>query len=375
MAKEIKLGAPLKIEGTQNAQASLSVQIMSRCKELTLAENATQEGSIATAARLLAQLRKEIEITESDGLGIISIGYDDNYTESIFNGHQVQLYAKSGDIIVDTTGKVWEIAEIVGSSDNANPQITPDGLFTIDEGEWVLAKVRLRISENDEECLDGDVILGLSEHPELGRILAEYPELGGVILEHPELAKIIARDTEIVHSILDTNKRRFIKSNGVSNSTFIELEQSMNDCGSQIEVEIKVHPVSNAGYIMGSRNWNAGAFLIHANGLHNYTYYCEKGSTVTDTDNFDILAFKNTSGRGSNTKITILGGCGNEDKSIECQYVKYRFANDAEVHLVPFISPNGNVGMIDLNTGKEYYNSGTGEFTIGYVDKNGNIIE
>ena len=77
MAKEIKLGAPALISGSENSQASLSVQTMLRCRELTLAEGATEEGSMNTALRLLAQRKNELA-TQEDSQSMTKIHIEGN---------------------------------------------------------------------------------------------------------------------------------------------------------------------------------------------------------------------------------------------------------------------------------------------------------
>lgn len=99
---EVKVGAPEVISGSQNSNVELTVQSMLRCREITLAEGATSEGNIKTVARLLGQLREELQAkTEQKAL---RVGFESK--EAAF------AYAHVGDD-EGSDGTMWQQGEEV----------------------------------------------------------------------------------------------------------------------------------------------------------------------------------------------------------------------------------------------------------------------
>ncbi len=70
--RKASIGAPQTIEMKNNPRATVNVQSMMRCTELTLGDNCSSEGSITTAVRLLGQLREELS---ANAQGAFRVGF------------------------------------------------------------------------------------------------------------------------------------------------------------------------------------------------------------------------------------------------------------------------------------------------------------
>ena len=388
---EVKVGAPEVISGSQNSNANLSVQLMSRCKELTLEEDATAEGSIVTAARLLGQLRQEIETTESEGLGdSIQIQYSDSYKDDMLNGTSTQLFLKTGDLTVPSSSVFWVINNVKYIAEGCEVSVSHDGVVSVTNGGYVKCTIKAIDKNDSSKFVVKTVIINLTqksseiiaEHPELAEIIDEYRELVEIIAEHPELADIIAEWPPVINSLVQTGKRNWIYFNG---STYLKTGIFPSADREIIAIE-KAEGVSGVFItIFGGQSeeyssdsmvaqWHGHKWHVNIagnskiDGVHelNTIYNLKMNKTGFYVD--DVLTITSDRTLTSGNRDIYLGACNTEGKlsgEIFKGYIGEFIAKEGDViiyHLLPFVR-NGEEGFLNL-VDNTFIKATIGQFTI-----------
>lgn len=370
MALDIKLGAPETIEGGANRKATISVQNMMRLKELTLADGATEEGSIVTAGRLLAQLKAEEEMPISDNLRIDvkPIGSD---TIAIgCTGCELQAYKDGVEINVQF---VVEGIENIASVDK--------NVITFNNTS--VAKFIAYFFLNGEKYAAYHIINSGEDYSRYAYRLAEWPDL--------------------INSLVDTGKRNVITQETNSDAGLIN---SGIVCSADMSFRavVKPHIINNINYIFGgggSTSTNKMYQSFNLNGTNGRTYmrYSSPENNKTDAEilgnwgeyKFDISSYSVlgvTTPRPANISsfvvketapIYIFGGMFDDNgtsytrnsgvgNTLSIEVLEIR--KDSEQHIfVPFVH-NNEAGMLDLFDLSFHGNAYTsGSFTITTEDK------
>lgn len=384
--QEIKLGAPSSIVGGASPNAELSVQLMSRCAELTLhdAEDGTpctRDGALMTAIRLLRQRVDEATIKESTWEGMTA-HYGSNLADVMSNGGELQLSVLDAD---GNSPKVyWDIAEIIEAEEGATVTVDQDGLLTLSRGKKIQGKVRAMNWDNSRE----QVIFYFAVYSGLGTILSQHPEYIDLLVECPSF----------INSLSDTGKRSFIRQQTDSNSGYINTgiicsaDMSFdavvrselvggNNCifgggGSTVANRMylihNLNGVNHRAYFRYSGTENQKTDALWNEGFHTYAHdvsqYGVDGVMTARAANISSFVVKETSpicifGAMNNDNGTSYSRNTSEGNTIDIERLIIR--NKTDVHtFVPFIR-NGEHGIIDLFDCEFYCNNYTaGSFTV-----------
>lgn len=256
MATTINLGAPSSIVGDANKGATISAQTATRLNTLSLAQNATQEGSIVTACRLLNQLYQEQNAPDDE---LCKVEFTASAMTAHWNTSSGAMW-RSGDSIVVGGLHMWRKTtadgaynqvpdsdvywSIVNGVEGKMPFVADDGTVT---GGLFIGWVRGALRSDPMRKADMLLFMGLGNVGNDGRydgkpcplasglvsvksrfsnstlmnLIKSYPQLPMMIAERPALASLIISFPALVNSLIETDQRNVITQIAGSAAGFI----------------------------------------------------------------------------------------------------------------------------------------------------------
>lgn len=256
MATTINLGAPSSIVGDANKGATISAQTATRLNTLSLAKNATREGSIVTACRLLNKLYQEQNAPDDE---LCKVEFTASAMTAHWNTSSGAMW-RSGESIVVGGLHMWRKTtadgaynqvpdsdvywSIVNGVEGKMPFVADDGTVT---GGLFIGWVRGALRSDPTHKADMLLFMGLGNVGSDGRydskpcplarglvsvkgrfgnstlmnLIKSYPQLPMMIAERPALASLIISFPALVNSLIETDQRNVITQIAGSAAGFI----------------------------------------------------------------------------------------------------------------------------------------------------------
>ena len=191
-----------------------------------------------------------------------------------------------------------------------------------------------------------------------------------------QLAMFIQEDPLLVTSLVETSKTRWLKSDNkarIKTSVVTTLQTSA-------ELHFKTGSISGA--LMGGNNWDANSWLTQyssntirwhwASAVLNPPIAANTEYLATFAANYINLNGVERTGSGASRvgEMVELFYCRNSGCDSSIAKATFKEGEQIVGEYVPYLTPDGTCGMLDIISGTFYPNANTqGSFTIAITDK------